>query len=454
MLTIKYTGVVALLLLLFALINLIFQYFYLSKQLDLVLQEDLEIIQDILLTNDIVINPMKNIEGHEPKAYERFVEIWSENGKALYHSSAFRDRELPPPPNPTRYSKEARYFSFQFPSGEEWRTIGSLVEIGSERRIVRISISKEHLYEQIFEIFEFMTIVVPFFLLTAVFVGYVLARHALRPIDVMVHQAKRIGTENLKERLTVVNPDDELGNLAQVTNDLLDRIQYSFQELKNFTADASHELRTPLTAMRSVGEVGLQPGQPEEHYHEVIGSMLEENSRLTHLVDCLLFLSKADSEKLTLSLEEFELNEFLEETKDILLILAEEKNQQLSVQKNRPITVTADKTLLRRAVLNLIDNAIKYTPEQGIIFITAVPAISSVRISVSDSGNGIPEEQREKIFDRFYRLDKDRSRETGGVGLGLSIVQWIMSVHNGSVKVESSEHGSTFILELPFKKSP
>ena len=491
LLTVKYTLVVALLMLMYSAVNLVYQYNYLKNQVDLNLKEDLEIIQEILLTNELIINPLHRLPDHHPKPYERFVEIWSDSGTVLYHSSAFQFEMLPHPPKPERYSQEPRYFSLQFPSGKKWRTIAAMVVTPKDRRIVRISMSEEHLSDQLLEIFIFMSLLTPLFLVIAVSTGYFLARQALKPIDTMVVQAKKIGAENLRERLTVINPNDELGNLATVTNELLDRIQLSFQQLKNFTADASHELRTPLTAMRSVGEVGLQSGQSPEYYREVIGSMLEENNRLTHLIDSLLFLSKADSEKLTLTLEEFDLFEFLEETKDILLILAEEKRQQMYVECSEHIQITADKRLLRRAVLNLIDNAIKYTPEAGNIIVTgkvietseklvgqaflpvkkidlnqkrqtgmSVPpnnnifqksliSNSTIRISVADTGIGIPEEHAEKIFDRFYRLDKDRSRETGGVGLGLSIVQWIMSVHNGSVRVESKENGSVFIIELP-----
>lgn len=454
LLTVKYTLVVALLMFVYSAINLGYQYYYLSKQVDLNLEEDLEIIQEILLTNEVIINPRQELSNHHPKPYERFVEIWTDSGKALYHSSAFEFETHPPPPKPEKYFMEPRYFSFQFPNGENWRTIGAKVVTSKGHRIVRISMSEEHLYNQLVEIFSFMSLLTPLFLVFAVVTGYFLARQALKPIETMVIQAKRIGTENLRERLTVINPNDELGNLATVTNELLDRIHRSFQQLKNFTADASHELRTPLTAMRSVGEVGLQPGQSPEYYREVIGSMLEENNRLTHLVDSLLFLSKADSEKLVLKVEEFDLWEFLEETKNILLILAEEKQQQMLVECSENISTVADKILLRRAVLNLIDNAIKYTPIKGIITITgAVQPNRTITIAVEDTGVGIPQEFTEKIFDRFFRLDKDRSRETGGVGLGLSIVHWIMSVHNGTVHVKNKVHGSTFILEFPARSN-
>lgn len=450
LLTVKYAAVVALLMFMYSAVNLLYQYAYLREQTDLNLKEDLEIIEEILVTNEVIISPLHKRSDHLPKPYERFVEIWSEDGMVLYHSSAFRTETLPPPPRPERYTQEPRFFSFTFPDGDRWRTIGIRLETPNGIRIVRISMSEQHLFDQLWDIFRFMSLITPFFLLFAVLTGYLLARQALAPIDQMMLQARRIGAENLRERLTVANPKDELGQLAVVTNDLLDRIQRSFEQLKHFTADASHELRTPLTAMRSVGEVGLQPGQPAEAYREVIGSMLEENNRLTHLVDSLLFLSKADAGTAVLRLETFPADQFLQGSADILAVLAEEKGQILSVEVAEPLLISADKTMLRRAVMNLIDNAVKYTPTGGRIAVTAWrTADGRAAIAVSDSGPGIPADQRERIFDRFVRLEKDRSRESGGTGLGLSIVQWVMRMHHGTVRVADSNDGSTFILELP-----
>ncbi|MDP1678383.1 MAG: ATP-binding protein [Bacteroidota bacterium] len=450
LLTVKYTIVVALLMLMYSAVNLGYQYYYLSKQVDLNLKEDLEIIQEILLTNDVIINPLETISDHQPKPYERFVEIWSDSGKVLYHSSAFKSLLLPAPPNSERYTVEPHYFSLQFPSGEKWRTIGVIVVTPRGYRIVRISMSEEHLFNQLMEIFRFMSFLTPLFLIGAIITGYFLARQALKPIDTMVAQVKKIGMENLRNRLTIINPNDELGNLAGVMNELLERIQRSFDQLKNFTSDASHELRTPLTVMRSVGEVGLQDGQSPEYYREVIGSMLEENSRLTHLVDSLLFLSRTDAEKLTLKKESFDLLEFSKECSGVIVILAEEKQQTLTINGESGIIVYADKTLLRQAFLNLIDNAIKYTQPSGSITITVSQLNSShARIEVKDTGTEIPLEYHGKIFDRFYRVNKDRSRETGGAGLGLSIVHWIMDIHQGNVTLQSSVKGNIFILEFP-----
>lgn len=448
-LTIKYTGVFALVLLVYTLVTVFFLYFYFSQQLDLSLKEELEIVQELLHHSGYQVKKNETETQHHPKPFERFVEIWSDSC-LLYRSSAFNTQIQFPEPKKEHFRSEPQYLSFTSLSGEKWRMIYVSVVSQKTKRLIRVSMSEEHIFDQMKEYFVFMTVVAPVFLVIAAFAGYIMAQQALAPIDRMVVQAKRIGAENLKDRLPVVNPNDELGNLAVVTNELLDRIQLSFERLQRFTADASHELRTPLTVMRSVGEVGLQDGQPPEHYREVIGSMLEENARLTHLVDCLLLLSKADSGRMEIQKERINVLQFIHESVELVSILAEEKRQRISVEGMEDIYVNVDKIIFRQALLNLIDNAIKYTQTEGIITLrNYIDETKSAIIEIADNGPGISQEHQAKIFDRFYRIDKDRSRETGGTGLGLAIVQWAVRIHQGAISVVSSASGSTFRIKIP-----
>lgn len=452
-LTVKYTGVFALLLLVYTLVTVFFLYIYFKQQLDLSLKEELEIVQELLHHNDYQIKNIETVTKHDAKPFERLVEIWSDS-VLLYRSSAFNNQIQFPKPAKVHYRSEPQYHSFTSPSGEKWRMIYVSVVSQETKRLIRVSMSEEHIIDQMKEYFVFMTIVAPLFLVIAAFAGYIMAKQALAPIDRMVVQAKRIGAENLKDRLPVVNPNDELGNLAVVTNELLDRIQLSFERLQRFTADASHELRTPLTVMRSVGEVGFQDGQPPEHYREVIGSMLEENSRLTRLVDCLLLLSKADSGRMEIQKERIDLVHFIRESVELISILAEEKRQKIRIEGEEDVYVNIDKIIFRQALLNLIDNAIKYTPAEGeIILRNYCDETKSAVIEVSDNGQGISREHQERIFDRFYRVDKDRSRETGGAGLGLAIVQWAVRIHEGTITVESSPAGTIFRVKIPLVQS-
>ena len=245
-----------------------------------------------------------------------------------------------------------------------------------------------------------MLIALPIALLIAGLGGYFLTGKLLSPIDKMIYKARKIGEENLRERLPVINPDDELGNLAHVFNEMLERIQKAFERLKEFTSDAAHELRTPLTAIRSIGEVGLQNYMDAKYYREIIGSMLEENKRLTHLVDTLLFLSRADAKTLNKNLRPLELNLFIRDTVDFIQALAEEKNQTITVPVvETEIEVNADRALLKQCFLNLLDNAIKYSPQNSEIVINIRQVENnSVVIEVNDHGPGIQKEHINNIF--------------------------------------------------------
>jgi heavy metal sensor kinase len=281
--------------------------------------------------------------------------------------------------------------------------------------------------------------------------GYVLAGRVLSPVGAMADTARKITAESLGERLPVQNPEDEFGRLATVFNDTLSRLDDSFARLRRFTADASHELRTPLTAMRSVGEVALQRSLDRVAYRDVIGSMLEEVDRLTRLVESLLTLTRADAGRTRLALGEVELGGLAATVADSLRVLAEEKAQTLTLEAPVPVTVTCDPSILRQALINLIDNAIKYTPDKGLVTVlVAKTSAGEAQIDVRDSGPGIAAQHRERIFDRFYRVDAGRARDAGGLGLGLAITRWAVEAHGGRIELESEQgQGSLFRIVLP-----
>jgi heavy metal sensor kinase len=265
----------------------------------------------------------------------------------------------------------------------------------------------------------------------------------------MALRASRISAERLNERLEIQNPDDELGRLGTAFNRTLERLQVSFEQLSRFTADASHELRTPLTAIRSVGEVALQNAGDSAYYRDRIGSMLEEADRLTRLVESLLTMSRADAGRITLQPSDFSLMELARETASLLDVLAEERNQTISVEGDAEVQIHADRLILRQALINLIDNAVKYSPEGGSILVRVGALSDQAMIEVQDSGPGIPAEHVEKVFQRFYRVDRARSRAEGGAGLGLSIVEWAVEAHGGSVQLRQDSTGCTFLIQLP-----
>ena len=295
----------------------------------------------------------------------------------------------------------------------------------------------------------------PVTILIAVLVVYRLAQRALLPLTTMVRRAERITAEQLNERLPVQDASDDLGHTARVFNDLLQRLEDSFTQLKRFTSDASHELRTPLASLRSIGEVSLRNEHSKEEYREVIASMLEEVRRLTRLVESLLVISRADSGQIKLQLSAFSSIELIEEVTDLVGILAEDKQQRLTLSGDASVQVYADRGILRQAVLNLVDNAIKYSPEASSIEI-AVRKIGGdlVEITFTDHGSGIPAQEQSLIFDRFYRADEGRSREKGGTGLGLSIARWAVEIHKGTIGMDPSyTNGSRFYVRLPLYRN-
>jgi heavy metal sensor kinase len=280
--------------------------------------------------------------------------------------------------------------------------------------------------------------------------GYLVAARALKPVHAMAQRASRITAEQLNERLEIENPGDELGQLGTAFNTALARLERSFEQLRRFSADASHELRTPLTAIKSVGEVSLGMQGDVCYYRDTIGSMLEEANRLTHLVDSLLTMARTDAGRVQPHRTGVNLYELAKEACGLLEVLAEEKQQTILVEGDPRVAVLADQTILRQAVVNLVHNAVKYSPQNGSIRIVVDESAKAAMIEVHDSGPGIPAEHRDHIFERFYRVDKARARAAGGAGLGLSIAQWAVSIHGGTIEVECPPaFGSIFRISLP-----
>jgi heavy metal sensor kinase len=267
----------------------------------------------------------------------------------------------------------------------------------------------------------------------------------------MARRAQEITPERLDARLASDYSDDELRQLAGVFNDTLARLEKAFEQLRRFTADASHELRTPLAMIRSVGEVGLQKDGTRAEYRDIVGSMLEEVNRLTSLLDSLLTISRADSGHIQLHRTPVPVLALVRDAAAIFEILIEEKALKLSVEGEESAQVEGDRMFLRQAFVNVIHNAVKYSPVGGSIAARVRTGEEGlVVVEIADHGPGIPPEDQSKVFDRFYRVDKARWRESGGAGLGLSIVKWSVEAHGGAVTLESRPNeGCTFRISLP-----
>lgn len=314
--------------------------------------------------------------------------------------------------------------------------------------VVQVARSEAGLREELGLLGIILIIGLPLAVALAGFGGYALATRALAPVERMAAQARFITAERLGERLPVDNPDDEMGRLAVVFNETLARLAASFEQMRRFTADVSHQLRTPLTAIRSVGEVGLRGHRDEAAYRSIIGSMLEEADRLATLVDRLLTLSRAESGQAGLARDRVDLRGLADEVAADLAVLAEEKRQTISVEGTVRPEVLADRSVLRQALLNLVDNAIKFTPSGGRIQLRVLETPGDAIVEVSDSGPGVPPEARDRIFERFYRVGDGNG--SPGAGLGLSIARGAVEANRGHLTLESpAGPGSTFRITIP-----
>ncbi len=297
---------------------------------------------------------------------------------------------------------------------------------------------------------DILLIFVPLVLVLAGFGGYFLARKTLSPVAEMSDAAATISATNLNERLPVKNEKDELGGLAMIFNSLLERLENSFENQRRFMADASHELRTPLAIVRGESEVALsRDNRTPVEYQESLAIVHDESKRLTRIVEDLFTLARADSGQYLARKTEMYLDELLADCVHKVRVLAEKRRVSLNLSTFDEMPMRGDEQLLRRLFMNLLDNAIKYNREGGQVSVRGEKTAEFYRITITDTGAGISKEESAKIFGRFYRADKARSRAaetvTSGAGLGLSIAQWIAGLHTGRIElVSSSDAGSTF----------
>ncbi len=327
--------------------------------------------------------------------------------------------------------------------------------------LVAICQSLETVNEELGALRQVIAVAVPLALLLAGLGGWFLARKSLAPVVAMSESARRISAESLDSRLPVANPRDELGRLAATFNDLLARLNAAFAQQRQFMADASHELRTPLHVMRTAAQVTLEREHREEgEYRDALTMIDEQSARLTHIVGEMFTLARADAgRRPPVEHQDFYLDELVAQVARAAGIVAERKSITVQLAPTTEALYRGDENLLRQMLFNLLDNAIKYTPEGGRINIELARKNDTHLITVADTGVGIPEEAQPHIFERFYRADQARSRAESngngsGAGLGLSIARWVAEAHSGTIKLERSDpSGSTFVVRLPSKQS-
>jgi heavy metal sensor kinase len=373
------------------------------------------------------------------------LQVSDEQGNWLYRSPVMSDYGVPRPA--TIPKRAVDYLKSSVPL----RIWSEKVNVGGQTYLIQTAFEMDDFYGALDEFALLLVISIPLLLLSAAAGGYWISTRALAPVDHIAQTARTISAQNLSSRLVVPKTRDELQRLSETLNGMLERLEAAFKKITQFTADASHELRTPVAVMRTRAELSLRKARSADEYREVIAEVLTELEKTSGLIEQLMFLARADSGAETLHFNPTNVVEVLREACHQGSALAEAK--QIAFQEQIPgdsLWIQGDSGSLCRLFLILIDNAVKYTPANGKVEVSLHRNDGYAVAQVRDTGIGITETDLPNVFERFYRADKARSRESGGVGLGLSIGRWITEVHAGTIEVQSSPgQGSVFQIRLP-----
>ena len=377
-----------------------------------------------------------------------FLEVYIETGELIYRSDFLKAHQsILMPPNQIRTTQVRSRRA----DGHHFRFVFEKLSANDHLYTVAMGVPADDAVQTLHLFKSYLLMFAPLLLLVAAMVGYWMSRRALLPVDALVRAARDISGTNLNRRLQTLKTGDELQRLTDTLNEMLDRIESAFQRITQFTADASHELRTPVSLIRTEAELALRRSRSEAEYQDSLRQILQEAERTTVLIGQLLELARADSGRETLTMQSVDLPGALRDVVTSWQQVAAARNLQFSADIcNEDASVTGDPALLRRLADVLLDNAFKYTPSPGSVRLTLDVQEETTVITVQDSGVGIAPEEQERIFERFYRVDKARSRGQGGVGLGLAIAEWIVLQHRGAISVESRlGEGATFRVRLP-----
>jgi heavy metal sensor kinase len=332
-----------------------------------------------------------------------------------------------------------------------WRVYSYPLQLRGERVTLWLQAAQslDGVYDTLDDLLTLMLVGLPAVLIVATAGGVFLADRALRPVDRMTRTASAVGATRLDRRIDYQGPPDELGRLAHTLDTMLDRLQTAFETERRFTADASHELRTPLTVVKGHIDVALSRPRTPEEYTDTLATIRTENERLIRLVNSLLYLAKLDAAPLKPGTETVDLCELLALVSDQMRVLAEEKSITLTCQTPPLPNISGDTDHLIRLFLNLMENAVKYTPSAGLVTVDARHHDGNINIQICDSGPGITAEHLPHLFERFYRVKDGTTR---GTGLGLAIAHSIAREHGGDITVTSQPgEGSTFTVTLPVR---
>jgi heavy metal sensor kinase len=394
---------------------------------------------------------------YAPEINDRFIRVTRDDGTLVYISGAPKDDGFDPTEVPIfPASPETESYRKLKLSGGKTLLIAALnfKSSGNPDYLVEFGELLDPVETMLNRMFLQLAWGLPLAIIIIAGGGYLLVRRALTPVEQIIRAAERITQHNLSERLPVSSTGDELERLSVSLNRMITRLDDAFQNSKRFVADASHDLRTPLTILRGELEDFAEDARLDSEMRDRVGSMLEEVVHLGKVVEQLFTLSRLDAGEAQTEWTRFDLTELAQTTAEQMNLLAVDKGISISCDANQPVLVNGNRVRLKQVVVNLLDNAIKYTPEKGAIQLRVHGVNGHAVLEVKDNGIGIPPEALPHIFERFYRVDKARSADSESAGLGLSIVKSICIAHDAEVEAQSSVgSGSCFRVKLPLSKN-
>ena len=454
-LTFWYVSVLAVLLLIYAAIVFVFQYGVLTRQLFHDEVQDIITAEGLLFFDSQGSLQLKEDYFSRPQSHllvDRMMEVRDLSGNVLYRSATLRGMPLG---GPNKHGEGDADFDPRIvwlEDGSHAFVISHIHSMQGRTLLIRLGYSLVPLRDRMLQFLLLLLIAIPAALILAAVAGQVVAKRALHPLQEMATRAEGITVTNLNQRLIIVNPEDELGQMGRVFNHVLDRLEQAFNQLQRFTADAAHELRTPLAALRTIGEVALEKGQGSAEYREALSNILEETSRLNETIESLLLLARAEADG---NKTIFAVSELVNEVLSLLEVIIEERKVSI-IQEGEFLgraQVRANRSLLRIAIVNILHNALKFSPNESVLRIsysrleTVVPQL---QVAFQDQGPGIAPGEHRQVFERFFTSPAHDTASKSGSGLGLSVAKLVIDRIGGGIQFDQEvQVGAKCILTLP-----
>lgn len=389
---------------------------------------------------------------YSPEASSRFIRIINHKGEVVYVSGTPKDQLFNPGDIPLLQQPPSEITQHYEPLASEFTLLIVTVpeQVNGDTWFVEMGVPTDQIDTALHELLVTLLISLPLLVLIAAAGGYALVRRSLKPVEDIRATAEKITFGNLSNRLPISRTGDAMEHLSITLNQMLERLESAFQQASRFSADASHELRTPLTIMRTELESIMQEPVFSEALRERVGSVLEETEHLSHIAESLFAISRLDAGEAKMESAALDMADLVSSTAEQMQLLAEEKHIAMEIEAIRPVPVSGDRTRLKQAVVNLLDNAVKYTLPGGKIHVRVLAVGATAIFEIRDNGMGISKTALPHVFERFYRDEEARQQDIGGAGLGLSIVRSVVQAHGGHVDIQSAiGTGTKVTVELP-----